>query len=165
MAARQRQQQHAAEEEEDSDDYCFYGARLQDEADPTTAPPRGSAPDPAAQRSLPVHQQVATDEQGRKRFHGAFTGGFSAGYFNTVGSKVRLVVWGCGGARCSAQQCSRDVLPPLTTRPCSHTLHRRAGSRPHLPAEGRHRGSAQPRALRTFWMRTSWLSARRAASR
>lgn len=26
------------------------------------------------------------DEQGRKRLHGAFTGGFSAGYFNTVGS-------------------------------------------------------------------------------
>lgn len=28
-----------------------------------------------------------TDDQGRRRFHGAFTGGFSAGYFNTVGSK------------------------------------------------------------------------------
>ena len=27
------------------------------------------------------------DEKGRQRFHGAFTGGFSAGYFNTVGSK------------------------------------------------------------------------------
>jgi G patch domain-containing protein 1 len=29
----------------------------------------------------------AKDAQGRQRFHGAFTGGFSAGYFNTVGSK------------------------------------------------------------------------------
>jgi hypothetical protein len=28
-----------------------------------------------------------TDDEGRRRFHGAFTGGFSAGYFNTVGSK------------------------------------------------------------------------------
>lgn len=27
------------------------------------------------------------DDQGRKRFHGAFTGGFTAGYHNTVGSK------------------------------------------------------------------------------
>ncbi|GMI47039.1 hypothetical protein TrCOL_g155 [Triparma columacea] len=27
-----------------------------------------------------------TDAQGRRRFHGAFTGGFSAGYYNTVGS-------------------------------------------------------------------------------
>lgn len=36
---------------------------------------------------LPVHLQEARDEQGRRRFHGAFTGGFSAGYFNTVGSK------------------------------------------------------------------------------
>lgn len=34
-----------------------------------------------------LDQQVATDEQGRRRFHGAFQGGFSAGYFNTVGSK------------------------------------------------------------------------------
>lgn len=36
---------------------------------------------------VPVWKQQATDEKGRKRFHGAFTGGFSAGYFNTVGSK------------------------------------------------------------------------------
>ncbi|KAF2298852.1 hypothetical protein GH714_028321 [Hevea brasiliensis] len=27
------------------------------------------------------------DEEGRRRLHGAFTGGFSAGYYNTVGSK------------------------------------------------------------------------------
>ena len=36
---------------------------------------------------VPVWQQEARDEKGRRRFHGAFTGGFSAGYFNTVGSK------------------------------------------------------------------------------
>ncbi|KIK76568.1 hypothetical protein PAXRUDRAFT_18101 [Paxillus rubicundulus Ve08.2h10] len=30
---------------------------------------------------------VVRDEKGRRRLHGAFTGGFSAGYFNTVGSK------------------------------------------------------------------------------
>ncbi|KAI4721753.1 DUF1604 domain protein [Aureobasidium sp. EXF-10727] len=36
---------------------------------------------------VPVWKQDARDEQGRKRFHGAFTGGYSAGYFNTVGSK------------------------------------------------------------------------------
>jgi G patch domain-containing protein 1 len=35
----------------------------------------------------PVWEQEVFDEQGRKRLHGAFTGGFSAGYFNTVGSK------------------------------------------------------------------------------
>ena len=27
------------------------------------------------------------DENGRRRFHGAFTGGFSAGYYNTVDTK------------------------------------------------------------------------------
>ncbi|VDK73203.1 unnamed protein product [Litomosoides sigmodontis] len=38
-------------------------------------------------RPLKIGEQVVKDERGRKRFHGAFTGGFSAGYFNTVGSK------------------------------------------------------------------------------
>lgn len=36
---------------------------------------------------VPVWKQEVTDERGRKRLHGAFTGGWSAGYFNTVGSK------------------------------------------------------------------------------
>ncbi|PWN39123.1 hypothetical protein IE81DRAFT_369343 [Ceraceosorus guamensis] len=35
----------------------------------------------------PAWEQEVLDEQGRRRFHGAFTGGYSAGYFNTVGSK------------------------------------------------------------------------------
>ena len=34
-----------------------------------------------------VDEQIVTDEKGRQRFHGAFTGGFSAGYFNSVGTK------------------------------------------------------------------------------
>eukprot|EP00041_Stephanoeca_diplocostata_P014597 m.270769 g.270769 ORF g.270769 m.270769 type:complete len:929 (+) comp19742_c0_seq1:127-2913(+) len=37
-------------------------------------------------KPVPVQDQVATDVEGRRRFHGAFTGGFSAGYFNSVGS-------------------------------------------------------------------------------
>ncbi|ETS78191.1 hypothetical protein PFICI_10253 [Pestalotiopsis fici W106-1] len=36
---------------------------------------------------VPVWKQEVTDDRGRKRLHGAFTGGWSAGYFNTVGSK------------------------------------------------------------------------------
>lgn len=36
---------------------------------------------------MTVADQCAYDDQGRRRFHGAFTGGFSAGYFNTVGSR------------------------------------------------------------------------------
>ena len=43
--------------------------------------------DAPKKKALPVHEQYATDNEGRRRFHGAFTGGFSAGYFNTVGSK------------------------------------------------------------------------------
>uniref|UniRef100_A0A3B4DW06 G-patch domain-containing protein n=1 Tax=Pygocentrus nattereri TaxID=42514 RepID=A0A3B4DW06_PYGNA len=44
--------------------------------------------DEPIRRPIPVQDQTVKDEKGRyKRFHGAFTGGFSAGYFNTVGSK------------------------------------------------------------------------------
>ena len=56
--------------------------------------------------------QEVTDEEGRRRFHGAFTGGFSAGYYNTVGS---LEGWEPkafkssrgerGAARCTASHC------------------------------------------------------------
>ncbi|KHN73635.1 G patch domain-containing protein 1 -like protein [Toxocara canis] len=41
-----------------------------------------------SRRPLGIQEQVVRDERGRRRFHGAFTGGFSAGYFNTVGSKT-----------------------------------------------------------------------------
>ena len=34
-----------------------------------------------------LKEQYVLDKQGRRRFHGAFTGGYSAGYYNTVGSK------------------------------------------------------------------------------
>ena len=34
-----------------------------------------------------LRPDIVTDDSGRRRFHGAFTGGFSAGYFNTVGSE------------------------------------------------------------------------------
>uniref|UniRef100_A0A672F6M7 G-patch domain-containing protein n=1 Tax=Salarias fasciatus TaxID=181472 RepID=A0A672F6M7_SALFA len=44
--------------------------------------------DEAPRKPVPLHEQTVKDERGRyQRFHGAFTGGFSAGYFNTVGSK------------------------------------------------------------------------------
>uniref|UniRef100_F1KVZ8 G patch domain-containing protein 1 n=1 Tax=Ascaris suum TaxID=6253 RepID=F1KVZ8_ASCSU len=43
--------------------------------------------DVLSRRPLGVQEQVVRDEKGRRRFHGAFTGGFSAGYFNTVGTK------------------------------------------------------------------------------
>ncbi|OAQ27616.1 hypothetical protein K457DRAFT_156746, partial [Linnemannia elongata AG-77] len=46
---------------------------------PSQAPDSGRQPH--STRDLEVK-----DEHGRRRFHGAFTGGFSAGYYNTVGS-------------------------------------------------------------------------------
>ena len=38
-------------------------------------------------KPIAIEDQIVTDENGRRRFHGAFTGGFSAGFFNTVGSR------------------------------------------------------------------------------
>lgn len=37
-------------------------------------------------KAFTVEDQIVTDEHGRRRFHGAFTGGFSAGFYNTVGT-------------------------------------------------------------------------------
>lgn len=95
-------------DDSDEDDYVFYGTSLQDEGDNTLGA-AGRVKDPALARSLPVHQQEVTDEQGRKRFHGAFTGGYSAGYYNTVGSKVRAKhddhLSAVAHARCLAVPC------------------------------------------------------------
>lgn len=76
------------------DDYVCFGTRLQDQEESGAGQKIwADAPaDPGAVRALPVHQQEVTDAEGRRRFHGAFTGGYSAGYFNTVGSKVRTLL-------------------------------------------------------------------------
>ncbi|CAG9761650.1 unnamed protein product [Ceutorhynchus assimilis] len=65
-----------SDSEDDNDNFCFYGQAL-DPYDEDSIPKR---------RPISVEEQIATDAQGRRRFHGAFTGGFSAGFFNTVGS-------------------------------------------------------------------------------
>ncbi|KAK6185830.1 hypothetical protein SNE40_007977 [Patella caerulea] len=43
--------------------------------------------DEARKKPVSVHDLTVKDSKGRQRFHGAFTGGFSAGYFNSVGTK------------------------------------------------------------------------------
>ncbi|GAA6011707.1 hypothetical protein JCM11491_000724 [Sporobolomyces phaffii] len=52
-----------------------------------TALPALSDPKHDKNEFKPVWEQEVYDDQGRRRLHGAFTGGFSAGYYNTVGSK------------------------------------------------------------------------------
>lgn len=51
----------------------------------TPLPPLEKAKDTG--EFVPLWKQEVRDEKGRRRLHGAFTGGFSAGYFNTVGTK------------------------------------------------------------------------------
>ncbi|KAL9101462.1 MAG: hypothetical protein Q9163_003277 [Psora crenata] len=58
---------------------------------------------------VPVWKQEVTDDQGRKRLHGAFTGGFSAGYFNTVGSKEG---WTPSTFVSSRSNRSKDAIKP-----------------------------------------------------
>ncbi|NXE05938.1 GPTC1 protein, partial [Lophotis ruficrista] len=61
----------------DEEDLVSYGAALQ----PLQEGERIKKP-------VPLQEQTVKDAKGRyQRFHGAFTGGFSAGYFNTVGTK------------------------------------------------------------------------------
>ena len=43
--------------------------------------------DEPIKKPVRVEDIQATDSKGRPRFHGAFTGGFSAGYFNSVDTK------------------------------------------------------------------------------
>ncbi|KAM9366274.1 G patch domain-containing protein 1 [Symphorus nematophorus] len=66
-----------ASDSDSEEDFVTYGTPLEplEEDEPLKKP-------------VPLHEQTVKDEKGRyQRFHGAFTGGFSAGYFNTVGSK------------------------------------------------------------------------------
>ncbi|KAI5073409.1 hypothetical protein GOP47_0011422 [Adiantum capillus-veneris] len=71
---------------EDEDDYVAFGTPLEREEDITSNKRKRQALDQGRLRAGSSSQEVY-DENGRRRFHGAFTGGFSAGYYNTVGSK------------------------------------------------------------------------------
>ncbi|KAI0690482.1 hypothetical protein BC835DRAFT_1435011 [Cytidiella melzeri] len=59
-----------------NESFCWIGTPL---------PPLEKAKDTG--EFVPLWKQEVRDEKGRRRLHGAFTGGFSAGYFNSVGSK------------------------------------------------------------------------------
>ncbi|XP_038662108.1 G patch domain-containing protein 1 isoform X2 [Scyliorhinus canicula] len=61
---------------EDDEDFVSFGSALEPLEDEST------------KKAVPLQEQTVKDEKGRyKRFHGAFTGGFSAGFFNSVGTK------------------------------------------------------------------------------
>lgn len=73
--------------ESDEEDYVFYGTPIESEEAVTSRKKKAIAEASGQLRTLPPWKQEVRDEEGRRRFHGAFTGGFSAGYYNTVGSK------------------------------------------------------------------------------
>ncbi|XP_006656099.1 G patch domain-containing protein TGH homolog [Oryza brachyantha] len=73
-------------DDNDDDDLVVYGTPIEREED-TSARKRRAVAEAGQLRALPAWKQEVRDEEGRRRFHGAFTGGFSAGYYNTVGTK------------------------------------------------------------------------------
>ncbi|KAF2842519.1 DUF1604-domain-containing protein [Patellaria atrata CBS 101060] len=77
MASKRSRTAYEADLQRQESPYAFYGTPL--------PPLDSSARDDGSY--VPIWKQEVTDERGRKRLHGAFTGGFSAGYFNSVGSK------------------------------------------------------------------------------
>eukprot|EP00965_Chrysotila_dentata_P108109 3570376-Pleurochrysis_carterae.AAC.1 len=71
------------------DEDVLLGTAMSDEEDDARRNPRERAfraKDVEKQQRW-TSQQTVHDEQGRQRLHGAFTGGWSAGYYNTVGSE------------------------------------------------------------------------------
>lgn len=73
--------------ESDEEDFIFYGTPIEREEEINSRKKKSVADASGTMRSLPSWKQEVRDEEGRRRFHGAFTGGFSAGHYNTVGSK------------------------------------------------------------------------------
>uniref|UniRef100_A0A6B2G5K6 G patch domain-containing protein 1 (Trinotate prediction) n=1 Tax=Myxobolus squamalis TaxID=59785 RepID=A0A6B2G5K6_MYXSQ len=61
----------------DTNDYVLFGTPIELNEDELET----------GKKIMKMEDQVATDDKGRRRFHGAFTGGFSAGYFNSCGSE------------------------------------------------------------------------------
>ena len=60
--------------DEDENDYIQFGKPLKELTEGENI----------RKRPISVEEQIVTDRNGKRRFHGAFTGGFSAGFFNTV---------------------------------------------------------------------------------
>ncbi|KAL4566431.1 hypothetical protein LXL04_030546 [Taraxacum kok-saghyz] len=73
--------------ESDEEDFVFFGTPIEREEDITSRKKKSIAEASGQLRTLAPWKQEVRDEEGRRRFHGAFSGGFSAGYYNTVGSK------------------------------------------------------------------------------
>lgn len=73
--------------ESDEEDFVFYGTPIEREEDISSRKKKSVAEASGQLRSVVPWKQEVRDEEGRRRFHGAFSGGFSAGYYNTVGSK------------------------------------------------------------------------------
>ena len=64
----------------DSEDFVVVGTSLErEEASRSYRQKKPSASALATTKALPAHLQVPTDAEGRRRFHGAFEGGFARG--------------------------------------------------------------------------------------
>ncbi|KAM1984601.1 hypothetical protein ACFX16_012845 [Malus domestica] len=71
----------------DEDDFVLYGTPIEREEEFTNRKKKSVAEISGNLHTLVPWKQEVRDEKRRIRFHGAFNGGFSADYYNTVGSK------------------------------------------------------------------------------
>ncbi|CAG8436407.1 1610_t:CDS:10 [Funneliformis caledonium] len=78
MSSNKKRSKEDSDDDHSNETFVEYGTEL---PDITTSGEQDKG------KFQPVWKQEVRDEQGLRRFHGAFKGGWSAGYFNTVGSK------------------------------------------------------------------------------
>ncbi|CAH8444836.1 unnamed protein product [Dicrocoelium dendriticum] len=96
-------------EKEEGDNWVTYGSAFSDDESEDS---RFRALQFGKPRAIPsAFEQRMLNEKGRPmRFHGAFTGGFSAGYFNTVGSKEGFVPKSFTSSRKTRQRAPEDMV-------------------------------------------------------
>ncbi|ANB11293.1 hypothetical protein AWJ20_4097 [Sugiyamaella lignohabitans] len=70
-----------------------------------------------AVESMPRWKRKDESERVKERFHGAFTGGFSAGYFNTVGSKEGWAPSSFRSSRKDKASGASSTISPKYSRP------------------------------------------------
>ncbi|KAL3480134.1 hypothetical protein BJX99DRAFT_220775 [Aspergillus californicus] len=117
MASKRTRAAFEADFQAQQSPFAFYGTPL--------PPLDGNARDDGSY--VPVWKQEVTDDRGRKRLHGAFTGGFSAGYFNSVGSKegwtpATFVSSRQNRAKDARQQRREDFMDDEDTREAEEAL-------------------------------------------
>ena len=138
----------------DSDDSDYCGAVEDDGSLTRKERARKGASRCRTSTSTGTPARAVLDAQGKLmpkgHFHGAFTGGFSAGYFNSVGSRAGAAAVEVIARRAQKQQQRPDFRTPRTspTTRRQKLVARRVCARANCGAGAGGRGRQRPRARR-----------------